>query len=234
MFQDPVVRWLALGAALLVVLYLVTVVSALVMGLMTPDVPRTRGERDVRFYELSAMQAPQDPVVWQEYIGALITNRQYLKAQDVIDQANGVIEQTGTEGILTSQAQLYFAQKKYDQAIAIADKVIESLSKYHENAKKKTDSPEAKGAEINNNFYAALIVKAEAQAALGKPDAAIETLDIYLKDRKTAADVLIRRGNLKAEVGDKQGAEDDFRNALQFLPDNAAALEGLKKIGAEQ
>lgn len=234
MFRDPVVRALAILAGLLVVLYLVTVVSALVMGLMNPTEPRTRGERDLQYFELAAMQDPANAKVWRDYIDSLMATRQYMKAQSVIDQAAAAIDQSGTQDIAYAQARLYLATKKYDQAITSADELREKLKKYHDAAKKKRDSPESKGQEINENYYGALLVKAEAFEALEDPEQALESLDAYLERYETAADILIWRGEIRASTGDTEGAEEDFQAALQFLPNDPNALDGLEKIGAEQ
>ena len=59
----------------------------------------------------------------------------------------------------------------------------------------------------------------------------IEVLDLYLTDLPTAADVLVLRGDAKAESGDTEGAAADYRRALEFVPDLAEAQEGLAAIG---
>jgi beta-phosphoglucomutase-like phosphatase (HAD superfamily) len=61
-----------------------------------------------------------------------------------------------------------------------------------------------------------------------------QTFDEYLEERPTAADILVRRGYLRIENGDTKGAEADFRSALKFLPNDPAALDGLKQIGVEE
>lgn len=233
-FQDPVVRTMTFVALGLVVLYLITVASALVMGILGSTEPRTAVERDVQLYEAQAMQNPQNTAIWLEYITALIESEQYLKAQDVIDRATAALDQSKTQDIAVAQAQLYFAQGRFDECIELADQIRETLKTNYDEAKKDTDSPEYKGAPIDDSYYLALIVKAEAQVELGDDEGALESLTLYLDDNPTAADVFVRRGDLRATLGDTAGAEADFREALRFIPDDAAALEGLKKIGVER
>jgi hypothetical protein len=220
-------------AVLLVVLYLVTVISALLMGILNPTEPRTRAERDIRYYEMLTAQSPKDTSLWKSYVNALMSTKQYLKAQDVIDRASKAIDQKETQDFLAAQAELYLATKKYDQAITTADEVRAKLKSFHDKAKKTPGTAEAKGLEINENYWDALLVKSEAQAATGDKKAAIKSLDTYIKEKYTASDALVRRGLLKAETGDKAGAETDFRTALKFIPNDPAALAGLKKIGAK-
>jgi tetratricopeptide (TPR) repeat protein len=233
-FADPVVRVMAVFVVLLVVLYLVTVLSALLMGILNPTEPRTRGERDIRFYEMLAAQSPKDTGLWKRYINALMTTKQYLKAQDVIDRASASVDQTATQDFLTAQAELYLATKKYDQAIKTSDQVRTKLKAFHDASKQTPGTAEAKGEEINENYWRVLLVKAEAQVAVGNEKAAVEALDTYIKEKPTAADALVRRGLLRIELGDKAGAEADFRAALTYVPDDPAALDGLKKIGVTQ
>lgn len=233
-FRDPVVRVMAIIATGLVVLYLVTVVSALLMGVLGSTEPRSRVERDVQYYEASAMRAPNDPAAWRRYVLALIADRQYQKAQKVIDQAGEAVDQTATQDILLSQAELHFAREQYDDAIKTAEEVRKKLDAYHKKALEKSDSDESKGKEVSENTWAALLIIAESQLNQGNNDEALKAFDEYLEQYKTAADVFVRRGNLRADMGDKEGAEKDFRQALVFLPDDDAALEGLEKIGASK
>lgn len=233
-FEDPMVRrmtWFAIG---LVVIYLVGVLSALVLGVLGQSAPKTAVESDVQYYELQTAKTPKDAKVWTEYIGALIQAEQYMKAQDVIDRASASVEQSSTQAFRTMQVDLDFATGDYKSAIKNADKVRELLEKDYEKQKKTPGSAASRKLPIHENYYLVLITKAEAQVKLGDEKGAIETLTLFLEDNKTAADVFARRGALRAEQGDKEGAEADFRETLKYIPDDPAALEGLKKIGVTQ
>jgi len=233
-WADPVVRALAVVASGLVILYLATIVGAFFMGVIGSTEPKTALERDLQNFQGTAMQSPNDPVAWREYALVLIRDKQYRKAQDVIDKATKAVDQSAGQELLLAQAQLQLSQKDYDEAIKTSDEVRKKLKAYYDKMVKKTGSPEALGREINENYWAALFVKAQAQRELKQNDAALKSLDEYLKQKPTAADVLVQRGELRAEAGNKEGAEADFKQALIFLPQDKAALEGLKKIGAEQ
>lgn len=234
MWRDPVVRTLAWVSVVLVILYLATIVGALFMGVMSPSEPRTRGERDVRYYEILIQKTPKDTNLWKSYIDSLVKTKQYLKAQDVIDRAKKSVDQKSTQDISAAQANLYIARKDYDAAIKTADDARKKLKAYYAEAVKKPGSAEAKGLEIHENYWDMLLVKSEALSGKGDAKGAIKVLDEYIKEKYTASDALVRRGQLKAEIGDKKGAEKDFRKALTFIPDDAAALEGLKQIGVEK
>lgn len=234
MFRDPFVRRLSYLAAVLVVLFLVAIVSTLVMGLVNPDYPRTRGERDVQIKQLEAMQNPADAAAWGEYLRSLINTGQFVRAQSVIDQAAEAINEDATQDISFYQAVLYSEQGRHEEAIEAAEALRAQLDEYHQAQLKIPDSPEDRGKEIHDNYWRALIIMAESSVALGQPEEAITSLDIYLEQRTTAADVLLRRGDLKAELGDIDGAEADFRAALVYLPGDEAVLERLDEIGVER
>jgi len=231
---DSVVRRLTFLALALVVLYLVAVASALLTGILGGEKPRTMLERDIQYYEQKAMQTPNDATMWQEYVSALITAKQYAQAADVLDRAQAAVEETGTASISTARAQLQFAKGDYDEAIETCNSIQLMLKDYYSAQRKTPGTPEYLGAPVSDNYYDSLVIEAESYAAKGDDEAALACLDEYLKDRPRAADVLIRRGDLRADVGNTAGAEEDYREALRYLPGDAAALDGLKRIGAEQ
>lgn len=232
-FADPTVRRLALVAAGLLVLYLATVVSALVMGVIGRPGPTTRIERDIAAYEAQVMESPEDVSLWARYVSALIESGQYMRAQDVIDRATAVVDQSSSQALLLAQAQLYYETGRYQEAVETADEVRDLLEAHYEQAKQTEGTPESLGAPISDNYYAALLVKAEALVALGKTEEAVKALDLYLESKPADAAALIRRASLKEKLGDVSGAEEDYRAALRFVPDDPLALEGLKRIGAE-
>lgn len=233
-FRDPVVRALTYVAAGLVVLYLVAVVSALLTGVLGSSEPRTKLERDIQYYQGLAMQDPSNTANWKAYIEALIADRQYVKAQDVIDQATAAVDQTASQDILFSQARLHFATGDLEASIETCDEVRANLKTYYDAAKARTGSPESRGKEINENYWIALLVKAEALHDSGDSAGALACLDEYLVEWPTAADVFVRRGGIRAQQGDRAGAEADYREALKYLPGDEAALAGLQEIGVEQ
>ena len=77
-------------------------------------------------------------------------------------------------------------------------------------------------------------MKAQALVELGRWKDAVAAFDIYIRENRTASDILIDRGNAKAELKDKAGAEKDFREALRYVPYDEEAKAGLKRIGVAQ
>lgn len=233
-FRDPVVRTLSWVAGVLIVGYLVFVVSALVLGVLGQSAPRTIVERNQQVYEAAVLEDPSNILAWSRYIAALIDTGQYTAAQAAIERAQEAVNEAGTEDISTAQARLYFATGRYQEGIDLANEIRGRLEAYYEEAAAQDDSPESRGAEIGENYWTLLIMKAEAFVQLGDTTAAIEQFDTFLEERPQAADILVRRGDLKAQSGDTAGAEADFRAALRYLPDDPAALDGLRQIGVAE
>ena len=84
------------------------------------------------------------------------------------------------------------------------------------------------------SYSDAALAKAEALMASEDYSGAIKALDAYLKQKPADSDILVMRAQSKAKVGDKKGAEEDYRAALKYIPDYQPALEGLEQIGAAQ
>ncbi|MBS3956110.1 MAG: hypothetical protein KGZ40_01045 [Clostridiales bacterium] len=233
LFRDPFVRRAFYFTGALVTLFLVTVVSALVMGLHDPEAPRTSAERALRISELTAMQNPEDSEAWGAYLQALIASGQLTQAQNLIDQLAGVVDESGTEEVAFFQAAVHMESGRYEDAIKASEELRTRLRAYHETQKQAADTPESRGEPVHENYWQALIVIAEANVNLGNVEAAIKALDEFLEEKETAADVLIRRGYLKEQLGDLEGAETDFRAALVYMPGDPAVMEHLQRIGAE-
>ena len=92
----------------------------------------------------------------------------------------------------------------------------------------------AKEAGYGDDYYNSALLKAQALVQLGRWKEAVEAYDVFIRVNPTAADILIDRGNAKAVLKDKAGAEKDFREALRFVPYDEEAKAGLKKIGVAQ
>ena len=84
------------------------------------------------------------------------------------------------------------------------------------------------------SYQTAALAKAAALITTKDYAGAIKVYDIYLADQPVDSDVLVQRATAKIQVGDKKGAEADFRAALKYIPDYQPALDGLKQIGATQ
>jgi tetratricopeptide (TPR) repeat protein len=86
----------------------------------------------------------------------------------------------------------------------------------------------------NATYWDLLLLKAAIFESKSDWKKALEAYNEYLTTKTTAATVFAQRGNVKEKLGDKKGAEADYRQVLVFIPDNEDALAGLKRIGVAQ
>ncbi len=238
-WEDPVVRVMGWAAALIVVGALMTVAAALFFGFIGPDqAPRTQAERDLAGWESSVKQEDANADQYQSYVLALITAEEFSRAQDVIDEVNSndKIDQSQGSQMLFVEAELKKAQGELNEAAKIFEQVMKKTDEAYEKEYKE-------GGEFQNwavaygrhqNYYLSALSRAGIYAETGKWEQAVEMFDTYLANHPREAGVLVERGNAKAELGDTEGAEKDFREALRFIPDYEEALAGLKKIGVEK
>jgi len=232
--DDPVVRRLALIGAGMLILWLAGILSALVFGLLTPsDVPRTSAERSLMVYEQALEETTSvDPLLWADYAKALTEAKQYSRAQSVINNAMKAVK-TKKSAVMLEQTRLYVARGDWSKALEWAKKTETEIQKEIDKDQKALDaqgivtSPETPRAK--KEVY---LIKADALIGQKDDKAAIAAYDEHLEFSPTSADVYVMRGDLKADAGDKSGAEADYRECLKYIPDFQPAIDGLEKIGA--
>lgn len=233
--SDPVVRWLTLGIAAVVILWLVSIISAMLFGLLTPPTaPRTAAERDLMALTATVESGKANTQTYSQYVATLISAGQLAKAQQSLDQALKIAK-TDRSYLYARQADLALAQKDYKSAVAAADKAMAEAEKelkafMAENVRNNRNK--FAGAKIPTSYGDAALAKAEALLASKDYTGAIKAFDLYLKQSPTDSDILVQRAQAKIQVGDKNGAAADFRSALKYIPDFQPALDGLKQIGA--
>lgn len=235
--NDPVARWLLIGIFAVIILALATVVSGLFFGVVNPSgPPRTEVEQQILTYGTDVASGKADTQTFAKYVDALISAGQLSKAQSTLNSAFQTAK-SDLSYLWAEQAQLYLTTKNYQQAVTAADRAISEANKEIAAFKKKNKAEartETAGLVTPDSYGQAALVKAAALIALKKPQDAIAAYDLYLKASPTDSDVLVMRGDLKAQVGDKTGAAKDYRAALTYIPDYQPALDGLAKIGASK
>lgn len=238
-WEDPVVRMMGWAIALIIVGALLTVAAALFFGYIGPNqAPRSQAERDLAGWESSVKQEGVEADQFQSYVLALITAGDFSRAQEVIKEtnANDKVDQSRGFQMLFCEAELQKAQGKLEEALQTYEKVMEETNAAYEKEYEE-------GGEFQNwavsygrhqNYYLSALGRATIFTEKKQWDQSIEMFDIYLSNYPREAGILVDRGNAKVELGDKAGAEKDFREALRFIPDYEDALAGLKKIGVEK
>jgi len=234
---DPVVRWLTLAIAAVVILWAVGMLSALVFGLLSPPkAPRTAAERDLMALTATVQSGKANTQTYSQYVSTLINAGQLSKAQQSLDEALKIAKKDKSY-LYAQQADLALARKDYKGTVAAADKAMaeatNELKAFMANNVKNNRAKLA-GAVIPTSYGEAALAKAEALVATKDYAGSIKAFDLYLKASPTDADIFVQRAQSKIQTGDKKGAAADFREALKFIPDFQPALDGLKQIGASK
>lgn len=234
-FRDPVVRWMARIALVLVIAFLALVVGVLATGVISPSAPRTLAEKEVAVTAAAVTRGSTDPEEWGDYIAALISTGQYTRARGVIRDGRAIIDDSATAEFGLAEARLLSARGDHAEAIEVADAAMQQIRDVHDAvlAEGGQAARQARLSGLDPNYWALVLIKAYAFRQLAEWGSAIEQFDAYLDNSPTAADILIDRGLARFESGDKAGAEEDLRAALRFVPDNEEALDGLERIGAK-
>lgn len=233
-FDDPMVRTLSWVLVIIVLLFLTTIVAALMLGVIGSDKPRTSRERDLQTYEFQTSQGSTDAFVWKAYVGALVDSGQLQKAQQVIDRGLQVIDNKPGADLTFAQAQVYYSGKKYQDAVDAATGGMAALQAWHDTQKNIDGTPQQKGEPVSDNYWGMLYIRALSYRELGDNDKALADFDTYLDEKAGASDVYVMRGDIRLEMGDREGAEEDYRRALTHLPDYQPALDGLEELGVDQ
>jgi len=233
LLADPVVRVMAYVALGLLVLFLASVVSVLGTGVTQRTGPRSIAERRLMMAS-EQLEKGAKGEAWAPYIDALIASKDLSAARVALSQARASATATMPVSDLDlAEARLLSADEQYESAVTMADKAMKGYLA-------ERDARIAKGGEIataarasgpGEGYYNAILVRAYALVKLKRWKEAIAAFDVYIKVYTTASDIFIDRGNAKVEIGDKAGAEKDFRSALKFVPYDEEAKAGLTRIG---
>lgn len=234
---DPVTRWLVLAIVGVIIIWLVSLLSAMFFGVVMPSTsPRTAAERDLEKIKAQIDTGKASPQGYAKYVNALVSVGQLNKAQSVLDDALATAK-TERSYLLAEQAQLLLVRKDYKGTVAAADKAMTEATKELQkfmDANVAAKRVATAGAVMPTSYAAAALAKASALVASEDYKGAIKAFDAYLTQDPTGADVLIARAQAKVKVGDKEGAEADYRAALKYIPDYQPALDGLKQIGVSR
>jgi tetratricopeptide (TPR) repeat protein len=235
LLADPVVRLMVFAALGLVVLFLAAAIGVLTTGVTAPTGARSAAERELMIAAMTAQNA--NGAALAPYINALIAAGNLPAARISLGQARASASATAPVAALDlAEARLLSADAQYENGASMADKAMKNYIKEYEArlAKPGADAAKIKSAGYGADYYNAALVRGFALARLRQWKDAVAMFDLYLAKVPTASDILIDRGNAKAGMNDKAGAEKDFRAALKFVPYDEEAKAGLKKIGVAQ
>lgn len=193
-----------------VVLALVAAVGLLLFGgPLFDDTPQSDLERDYLLLVDALKSNPEDPAVLMTLAE---TEYELGKTSDALDHAAKAVEVGGdTAGFAVRYAQLLLLEGELDKAEEQARRDIEL----------DTDKQDA----------GARFILSQILFEAGETDEAIAMMEEGLGIDYTAADMRVVYGEMLAEAGEKEKAIEQFQTALQFLPGETRAIDGLAELG---
>ena len=233
-FDDPVVRTMAWIAGGLLVLYASGIIAALYFGIIGSTAPKTMFDRNLGVMQSKIDNGDKTPGTWAAYITLLIQQRQFTKAQQAVDRALKIVDQSAGADVTIAQANLYLAQKNFKPALASADAAMKIIKDTYDKEMLKKDTTMSRSFGLNENYYEAVLLKADVYQLMGDSADELAALTLYLKNTKGDTTVMLRRAKVREKTGDAAGAIADYKSVLKFDPTNTTALQGLKQIGSGQ
>ncbi len=227
-----ILLWASIGVGCLIVAVLA---YALLTGVFFRSTPRTWAE-SVRAANESAVKAnPGNGQAWADYAEALYAVGDKEGAQEALVRARTQVTDKTIREVNNVDLHLLILEGRNAEALARSQAYLlkdEALLKEEFNANLQKGIRVPDEAQNNSTTIRLLVLRGTAQQNLKKYKEAIQSFNAALALDEQAADIIVLRGWAELGAGDKTSAAKDFKYALQFLPDDASATEGLKKAEA--
>lgn len=224
-----ILLWASIGVGCLIVAVLA---YALLTGVFFHSTPRTWAE-SVRAAKESAVKAnPGNGQAWADYAEALYAIGDKEGAQAALAQARTKVTDKTIREVNNVDLHFLILEGRNADALARSQWYLQRdtalrTEEYNANLQKGITVPTE--AQNNDSTIRLFVLQGTAQSNLKMYKEAIESFNAALALDEQAADIIILRGWARVGAGDKTGAAKDFKYALQFLPDDASAKEGLKQ-----
>lgn len=228
---DPVTRGIQYGIAFLIICVLTVVIYGVLTGLVNPPAPRTRPEAVATLMAASIKEHPGNGKAWADYAEALYASGDKAKAFETLAQARKRVKDKTINEVNTAEVHLLLLEGRDKDALARSTKYIQKAidlrdEEYLANKKKGIVIPYDR--QDNVSLINMFTLRATAESNLEDYKAAEVDYTNALKLEPQAADIMVMRGWVRLRGGNKTGAEEDFNNALQFLPNDPEATRGLR------
>jgi tetratricopeptide (TPR) repeat protein len=229
---DRMVRFLRYGIFFVIVCLLCLVIYALLVGALMPPAPRTQVEAALLDAQAAVKKNPGSGQAWAQLAGAQYAGGDTRSAWNTIASARKSVSDRTILLVNTKELDFLLIEGKNAEVVKKGTEFIKLEAKYQTEAlNKQAQKGITIPASLQNNAEALklFVDKATAEGNLGQWKASIKTLDEAMLLDDTAADLLTMRGWAKLRAGDKSGAKKDFQRALQFMPNDPSATQGLNE-----
>jgi tetratricopeptide (TPR) repeat protein len=202
-------RWMT-AAILLLIVAILAVVAALAYAVFNPkEVPISLAQRDIVLYRDQVAKKPQDLKGHLSLGRAYYQNKQYAEAIREADKSVKLQENNAEALLLKGMAQRM--NNSFDAAIGTFDQII---------ALAPAD------AEAHYQKGITLLATKDINGATVEFEAAVKTLP-------GAADIRVELAALYEQQALRDKAIEQYRAALQYVPDYAPALAALQRLGVQ-
>ena len=232
---DPYIRNLLILAAIVVIGALLTMVFAVLTGVIDFDQSRVT---NVDEFSVARATVYAD---MEETAGSTGRLARMMIANGQLNEANVLLQEAlqmtwpdteRNQGIMLAYAALAEAQGDLDTAIERYEYVMAELREAFDTMYASDVEPNwARGFGMHENYYEAAISLAFIYEHKGDIEKQIEMLDVGIFGYPNAADLLTWRGQLHLALGNNEAAIEDFTRALRFVSDKEEALQGLEEAG---
>ncbi|HEX9094212.1 MAG TPA: tetratricopeptide repeat protein [Coriobacteriia bacterium] len=226
--RSAVDRWLIAVTVLVVAVFLGTAVAVIALVLSVRDAPRTAVERQITTDEVAVKEVPQDVENWARLAltygrakrwsdaAYAIAQARKIKQAPILDLVEAdVLRMEGDRGAIAA----------YDRAVASAQ------AEYDAAAKVLLEKKGVKAPPPSAMVFQAMAGRALALDAAGRTEEAVEQARSALELDPTDAVLRASLGDMLLKLGRPDDAETQYRQALEYVPDLKAALDGLRKLG---
>jgi len=171
---------------------------------------------------------------WQNYIVALVNEGQYERAEQELEHAKELdLDVSRGQQLLFAEAALLDKVGNTTAAIEILrEAVAEAIAAYEyerDHGGDELNWAMARGMHLNVSTGLGHIIFYELDQ--GNLESAISYMDLFLEHYPRDAGIMIERAEAKVQLGDTEGAREDFNAALRYMPHDERAHEGLAQLG---
>lgn len=225
---DPMTRTLRLIASGLLIVVLVSAL-AFVIYLQGLGAPRTAAERDIARYRAAIEREPAEVRTHIDLAYAYASGERFDEALETIDRAERMTDDPRAD-VRLAHADVLRVAGRHQEAIPIYDEAATLAEEEHKLATAERARSRIFTPIPNETLAAVLYGRAISKWESGESDGAIDDLNAASEITPNDASMLVTLAGFQAESGDTSAAAASYRAALQFVPDYAEAIQGLRRL----